>query len=1011
MSKSDLDIMINLLADTKGFSQQYKNALTQQVALNREMNRGQAAATKAAAGYNVVERQTRTLGVSLRSAAGYASGFFGVLAAQNAAVDIKDTLADYQQFSTRLKFLSSDSRDYAVSMAFLNDLADKHGKSVLDLGESYTDLAALRKGDVINMQQQQALMTGLSNAQSALGASTGQLGNLMYGLGQALSQPNVQAQEFNQVVEPLPGLMQALTRAAGLQGKTYRDLVLDGKVTSAMFRDDLIKALGEYDGAAQANIDNIKAQENAVKNLHVQTVAAFEAPIENTYGAMLDASAASLRFLRNNAEEVTDALAALTAFGLIRGTAALVNYTAASVAKRNASVAAAAADVRQAEANVALARTQAGVAGLYATTTAAATQLTVAKNALTAAQARYNAVALTGTRVARGLWAAMGGIPGLILLGAYSIYEFASSADDASAKTGDLTKNTRDLAQEVENLTKKYQSLTNQGRQIEIDRLTQQETAARAKLLDAQRKLDELDTPAARLANKSLFGQDQEKNFNAQILKLKKQSRDASTEIQRIAELKSTLFESNLPEGNWVNALQQGISSVSEETQKLLDKLQKQTALYGTMGEAAGVAYEVTYGALKDISAEEKAQLILAASKLDAKKQEIDANRSLQSEVDKMLEKQREEIVLFGDTSREAKVRYEIEYGALQNINDALKQKLILQAKDLDNQQKAQALKSRVEQIALAQFDPTQRENKTYQDNLTALGDYKDSLPGTDLTERQRVNQLIEAEHLRHNKALEEISRNSQSQISAMWDETFDRFAAGVGQATASALFDSNSLGEGLKNVLRNVGKQALGTLIEIGIKQAGLWLAEKAFRAADTAQRKTLETGAQAASIATGTATASALAAAWSPAAAFASLATVGGNAVPAMAGISSTFALAESLQFAGLFDNGGRIPGGSFGIAGEYGPEIVRGPAYVTSRRDTAQMFNQRAANDGAQSITLIDNSTYNIQGNNADDVITQLKPVLKQHKADTLAEVGKQFKTGRGVVYDGYRSGASR
>jgi len=41
----------------------------------------------------------------------------------------------------------------------------------------------------------------------------------------------------------------------------------------------------------------------------------------------------------------------------------------------------------------------------------------------------------------------------------------------------------------------------------------------------------------------------------------------------------------------------------------------------------------------------------------------------------------------------------------------------------------------------------------------------------------------------------------------------------------------------------------------------------------------------------------------------------------------------------FAGMFDKGGRIPSGQWGIAGENGPEVVRGPAMVTSTRDTAK------------------------------------------------------------------------
>ncbi|ELH6601072.1 phage tail tape measure protein [Escherichia coli] len=40
----------------------------------------------------------------------------------------------------------------------------------------------------------------------------------------------------------------------------------------------------------------------------------------------------------------------------------------------------------------------------------------------------------------------------------------------------------------------------------------------------------------------------------------------------------------------------------------------------------------------------------------------------------------------------------------------------------------------------------------------------------------------------------------------------------------------------------------------------------------------------------------------------------------------------------FAGMYDSGGYIPRGQFGIVGENGPEIVNGPANVTSRRNTA-------------------------------------------------------------------------
>lgn len=42
----------------------------------------------------------------------------------------------------------------------------------------------------------------------------------------------------------------------------------------------------------------------------------------------------------------------------------------------------------------------------------------------------------------------------------------------------------------------------------------------------------------------------------------------------------------------------------------------------------------------------------------------------------------------------------------------------------------------------------------------------------------------------------------------------------------------------------------------------------------------------------------------------------------------------------FAGMYDSGGFIPSGQFGVAGENGPELVSGPANVTSRRSTSKL-----------------------------------------------------------------------
>ncbi|CAM3674152.1 phage tail tape measure protein [Xenorhabdus thuongxuanensis] len=48
----------------------------------------------------------------------------------------------------------------------------------------------------------------------------------------------------------------------------------------------------------------------------------------------------------------------------------------------------------------------------------------------------------------------------------------------------------------------------------------------------------------------------------------------------------------------------------------------------------------------------------------------------------------------------------------------------------------------------------------------------------------------------------------------------------------------------------------------------------------------------------------------------------------------------------FSGAHDTGGYIPAGKFGLVGEYGPELINGPAHVTSRRQTAVLAKMAAA-----------------------------------------------------------------
>ncbi len=54
----------------------------------------------------------------------------------------------------------------------------------------------------------------------------------------------------------------------------------------------------------------------------------------------------------------------------------------------------------------------------------------------------------------------------------------------------------------------------------------------------------------------------------------------------------------------------------------------------------------------------------------------------------------------------------------------------------------------------------------------------------------------------------------------------------------------------------------------------------------------------------------------------------------------IATTSAIMSQLKSVTMHDKGGSIPAGKIGIVGEYGPELISGPASVTSRKNTAEL-----------------------------------------------------------------------
>lgn len=121
------------------------------------------------------------------------------------------------------------------------------------------------------------------------------------------------------------------------------------------------------------------------------------------------------------------------------------------------------------------------------------------------------------------------------------------------------------------------------------------------------------------------------------------------------------------------------------------------------------------------------------------------------------------------------------------------------------------------------------------------------------------------------------------SGISDSFGETFNTVADGLANSIGRAIVYSDNLGESLRDVARSAVSELISSLVKIGIQYA-----------INAAIGQSLA----AATAATTAATAGALSAAWAPAAALASLATLGANSAPAIAGIGATLGAAQALS-----------------------------------------------------------------------------------------------------------------
>ncbi|CVG57585.1 Phage-related minor tail protein [Serratia marcescens] len=178
-----------------------------------------------------------------------------------------------------------------------------------------------------------------------------------------------------------------------------------------------------------------------------------------------------------------------------------------------------------------------------------------------------------------------------------------------------------------------------------------------------------------------------------------------------------------------------------------------------------------------------------------------------------------------------------------------------------------------------------------------------------------------------------------------MLTSAVDAFSGKASNAITGLLTGTMSAQEAMRSLGNTILNSVINSIVQVGVEALKNYILGQTLGAA---------------SVASSVGMAATTASAWAPAAAMASLATLGANAAPAAAGITSTVGLAGGLALAGARYNGGPVSAGAMYQVGERGkPEIYQastGKQYMIPGDNGKVISNKQMTGGGSAAPTII-------------------------------------------------------
>lgn len=745
------ELIIKISANSQSFQSEISRASRMGNDYYRVMQTG---GRQAAAASRETQRALAEVTSQINTAKASALGMAGAFAGAFATGHLISLADEWSSVNARLKQASQSSDDFTESQRALMDISQRTGTAFSDNASLFARSAASMREYGYSSQQVLDVTEAISTGLKLSGASTAEASSVITQFSQALAQGVLRGEEFNSVNENGDRVIRALAAGMGVARKDLKAMADQGMLTADKVVPALISQLGTMRGEFEAMPQTVSAATTKVENAFMAWVGGA-----NEATGATSALVAVLNTVSDNIDTVATAAGALAAIGGARYLGGMFgdlgNQTAQLIDARKNEIA-----LASARAESATQSQRKAVADAIAAERAyqlSLSELELAKNTNAEATATQNSIAKRREMIAAnatlvqsnkavsasqealnrstsvmnlfksgatGLLSLVGGLPGILMLGAgawYTMYQRQEQARESAIQYADTIEQVRDNLKSMSqtqisaNLGQANISLDAQNSAIEqqkqkVAELSNQLYNAKLAANSASEGTwlyNDAVEKAAEFASELAV----EEGRLEQMLNKRKQTQQLINDITDQAINKTVEMAgavSSLTEMydrlNKVSRQSTAVSppkyagpvlpALDNKQQQAIDKAQRQLELSGLKGldktrkQAEFDASDLNLPAgwrekyvSMEVESARQLQAIRDSSRHKGGKSEAEKTADA---YDKLIKQQKEQIALQGQNTELAKVKYQVSQGELASLTEAQKKTVLQNATLID---------------------------------------------------------------------------------------------------------------------------------------------------------------------------------------------------------------------------------------------------------------------------------------------------------------------------------------